>query len=204
MGGRTSGPSTASADATTPNVPTDSQTTSAAPSAIAATAEETLHEAIQLAEDDEKTNEISDEALTEAYESATISAEVQDQNMAGIVDEVHDSIEEVLIAASEDESASEGSLPGTSSSLSKESMPGKEKGDDATTSLPSTSTTATSLPFFPEISNTIDLGLFGSFWLQTARAVGKAEEEEEGELATTSRPEPVFRIEDYTDRYRSL
>ena len=42
-------------------------------------------------------------------------------------------------------------------------------------------------------SRKVDLGIFGSFWLQKPVQVGDA--------AETERPSPVFKLEDYTDRY---
>lgn len=42
----------------------------------------------------------------------------------------------------------------------------------------------------------VDLGIFGSFWLQKARDI-----DQDG---TTSKPNPVFRPEDYTDKYPEL
>ena len=43
-------------------------------------------------------------------------------------------------------------------------------------------------------NQTVDLGIFGSFWLQTARPIAKEEQAD-----TTQRPEPVFKIEDYAE-----
>jgi hypothetical protein len=40
----------------------------------------------------------------------------------------------------------------------------------------------------------VDLGIFGSFWLEKPVQVG--------EVSGTERPSPVFRVEDYTDRYQ--
>ena len=42
-------------------------------------------------------------------------------------------------------------------------------------------------------SQKVDLGIFGSFWLQKPVQVG--------EVSDTERPSPIFRLEDYTDRY---
>ena len=47
-------------------------------------------------------------------------------------------------------------------------------------------------------NRTIDLGIFGSFWLQTAKPI---EDEDSDEDDVTHRPEPVFRIEQFTDKY---
>ena len=44
-------------------------------------------------------------------------------------------------------------------------------------------------------NRTVDLGIFGSFWLQTARPIKAAEDE----IETTQRPEPVFNIDDYVE-----
>ena len=46
--------------------------------------------------------------------------------------------------------------------------------------------------------NQVDLGIFGSFWLQKPRNI------RQDEKSTTDRPKPVFRKEDYLDKFPEL
>lgn len=52
----------------------------------------------------------------------------------------------------------------------------------------------------PRNDRTIDLGLFGTFWLQPSRSIDDDDLEEDDET-TTLRPEPVFILEEHTDKY---
>ncbi len=198
----------------------------------------TLLDAIALAEEEANNEILSDEALTKAFESATIAAEVVDQNLAGLVEEIHDSIVEVLDVTEADDNSTTTLAPSTTTTTTttEESIPASNRSEPLV--ITSTSieisrsskeinlegndinnleTTTVEAEVMPEFSteplgggaenNTIDLGIFGSFWLQTARAISvkeweafAGEEDDQEEEFTTLRPEPVFRIEDYTER----
>ncbi len=197
----------------------------------------TLLDAIALAEEEANNEILSDEALTKAFESATIAAEVVDQNLAGLVEEIHDSIVEVLDVTEADDNSTTTLAPSTTTTTTttEESIPASNRSEPlviTSTSIEISRSskeinlegndinnveTTTTTEVMPEFSteplgggaenNTIDLGIFGSFWLQTARAISvkeweafAGEDEDQEEEFTTLRPEPVFRIEDYTER----